>query len=90
MTLLVYYITVLINSNYSEIVLVENKLNQVYTKFLQGIYIQASVFTTIKLDYSVYASSSFSFNEDYKPEIYYLSHWLKSHSDNRPPGHPRA
>lgn len=48
MTLLVYYITVLINSYYWEIV--ENKLNQVYIKFLQGIYTQVSVFTTIKLD----------------------------------------
>lgn len=69
MTLLVCYITVLINSYCLEIVLVENKLNQVYTTFLQGIYIQVPVFTTIKLDYSVWASSSFSFNEDYKTEI---------------------
>lgn len=52
MTLLVYYITVLINSYYWEIV--ENKLNQVYIKFLQGIYTQVSVFTTIKLDYYVH------------------------------------
>lgn len=69
MTLLAYYITVLMNSYYSEIDLVENKLNQVYSRFLQGIYIQVSVFTTIKLDYSVCESSSFSFNEDHKTEI---------------------
>lgn len=47
----------------------ENKLNQVHTKFLQGLYIEGPGFATIKLDCTVCASSSFSFNEDYKPEI---------------------
>lgn len=88
----------LINTYYSERVLEENKFNEEYTKVLQGIYIQVSVFSTIKLHYSVCASSSFSFYGGYKTEIY-LSQWQEEscpltiliaseqkHGDNQPLG----